>query len=82
VTALQVVCLVVVAVTGTAVVAVRDPMRQLVVVGFFGLSLAVLFLAYGAPDVALSQITVGSVAVPAMVLLALATLASHRKDRE
>ena len=81
-TALHLACLAAVAVTGTVVVAVRDPLRQVVCAGFFGLALAVLFLAFGAPDVALSQIVVGSVAVPAMVLLALAKLAAQRHDRE
>jgi energy-converting hydrogenase B subunit D len=82
VTALQLACLATVAITGTAVVAVREPLRQIVVAGFFGLALAALFLVYGAPDVALSQITVGSVAVPAMVLLALAKLAERDKEDE
>jgi uncharacterized MnhB-related membrane protein len=74
-TVLQVVCLAVVAVAGTATVAVREPVRQLVVAGGFGLALAAMFLVYGAPDVALSQIVVGTVVVPVMVLLALARLA-------
>jgi energy-converting hydrogenase B subunit D len=76
-TVLQLVCLVVVAAGGTATVAVRDPVRQLVVSGVFGLSLALMFLVFGAPDVALSQIVVGAVVVPVMVLLALAKLAEH-----
>jgi energy-converting hydrogenase B subunit D len=76
-TVLQLVCLVVVAAGGTATVAVRDPVRQLIVSGVFGLSLAVMFLVFGAPDVALSQIVVGAVVVPVMVLLTLAKLAEH-----
>jgi uncharacterized MnhB-related membrane protein len=81
VTALHVTALLVVAVSGTAVVLMRDPLRQLVVAGFFGLALAVLFFVFGAPDVALSQIVVATVAVP---LLALLTLARMREgeDRE
>lgn len=78
-TALHVTALVVVAATGTAVVLVRDPLRQLVVAGFFGLALALLFFVFGAPDVALSQIVVATVAVP---LLALLTLARMGEDRE
>jgi len=80
-TALHAVALAIVAVTGTATVLVRDPPRQLVVAGFFGLSLAVLFLAFGAPDVALSQIAVATVAVPVMGLLTLARMA-RREDEE
>jgi uncharacterized MnhB-related membrane protein len=70
-TFLQATCLVVVAVLGTLVVATRDPLRQAAVTGIFGLALAALFLAVQAPDVALSQIVVGAVALPAMIMLAL-----------
>jgi uncharacterized MnhB-related membrane protein len=80
VTVLQLVTLAVVALSGTAVVLVRRPARQLVVAGFFGLSLAVLFLEFGAPDVALSQITVALVAVPVMALLALGKLRRHGEE--
>jgi energy-converting hydrogenase B subunit D len=64
-------------VAGTATVVTRDPLRQAVSSGVLGLALAVLFLAFGAPDVALSQIVVAGVAVPVMVLL---TLAKIRAD--
>ena len=37
----------------------------------YGVALAVLFLAFQAPDVALSQIVVGAVALPAMIIYAL-----------
>ena len=70
-TAVQAVALVLVAVAGTVVVSVREPARQAVASGLFGLCLAILFFAFQAPDVALSQITVGGIALPAMILLAL-----------
>jgi len=70
-TAVQAVALVVVALGGTAVVLARDPARQALVAGIFGFSLAILFLAFQAPDVALSQIAVGAVALPAMIIYAL-----------
>lgn len=70
-TGVQAVALVVVAVSGTAVVLARDPARQALVAGIFGFSLAILFLAFQAPDVALSQIVVGAVALPAMIIYAL-----------
>jgi uncharacterized MnhB-related membrane protein len=73
-TALQVVALLAVAATGTATALVRDPHRQVIVGGFFGLALAVLFLVFQAPDVALSQIVVSGVAIPALALLTLARL--------
>jgi energy-converting hydrogenase B subunit D len=72
--------LLVVAVSGTATVLVREPTRQLVVAGVFGLALAIMFFAFGAPDVALSQIVVSAVAVPVMALLALARF--NRDDGE
>jgi len=69
--AVQAVALVVVALGGTAVVVTRDPARQALVTSVFGLSLAILFLAFQAPDVALSQIVVGAIALPAMIIYAL-----------
>jgi energy-converting hydrogenase B subunit D len=81
--ALQTVCLLAVAAAGTATVLTRDPLRQTVSSGMFGLALAILFLAFGAPDVALSQIVVAGVAVPVMVLLALAKIrADERREEE
>jgi energy-converting hydrogenase B subunit D len=71
VTAVQVVALIAVALGGTAVVLARDPARQALVAGVYGFALAVLFLAFQAPDVALSQMVVGAVALPAMVIYAL-----------
>ena len=81
-TVLHTVALAAVALTGTATVLVRAPARQLVVAGFFGLTLAVLFLVFGAPDVALSQIVVATVAVPVMALLTLARFAREEEDDE
>jgi len=74
VTALQAVALALVALAGTAVVLTREPARQAIVAGIFGLLLALLFFLFQAPDVALSQITVGTVALPLMILLALSKI--------
>jgi energy-converting hydrogenase B subunit D len=74
VTVLQIVALVTVAAGGTATVLVRDPVRQAATSGVFGLTLALLFFVFQAPDVALSQIVVATVAVPLMVLLTLAKM--------
>jgi uncharacterized MnhB-related membrane protein len=76
-TVIQLVALAAVAVGGTVTVFVRDLVRQAMAAGIFGLALAVLFFLFEAPDVALSQIVVASVAVPLMVLL---TLAKLRRD--
>jgi energy-converting hydrogenase B subunit D len=79
---LQGALLVLVAVGGTAVVLVRDPLRQAIVAGIYGLLLGLLFFAFQAPDVALSQIVVGSVALPLMIILTLAKLARSRGPDE
>jgi uncharacterized MnhB-related membrane protein len=65
--ALQVTILVLVAAGAAAVVLVRDPVRQVIALSVYGVLLAVLFLAFQAPDVTLSELTVGSVALPAKV---------------
>ncbi len=64
--------LVFVAVAATAVVLTRDPASQAIVVSFYGLLLGIMFLIFQAPDVGLSQIVVGAIALPLMILLALA----------
>jgi energy-converting hydrogenase B subunit D len=69
---LQVVVLLLVAVTATAVVTARDPLRQAMVASLYGLILGILFFVFQAPDVGLSQTVVGAVALPLMILLALA----------
>jgi len=81
-TAVQAVLLVLVAVAGTFVALTREPLRQAILVGVFGLILALLFFALQAPDVALSQIVVGGVALPAMVLLALAEVRARQANTE
>jgi len=50
----------------------RDPLRQAMVASIYGLVLGILFFLLQAPDVALSQTVVGAVALPMMILLALA----------
>ena len=76
-TALHATCLIAVAIIGTLVVATRDPLRQAAVAGIFGLALSALFLSVQAPDVALSQIAIGAIFVPVLVLLAMAKIREH-----
>ncbi len=71
---MQAAILVFVAVAATAVVLTRDPTKQAIGISFYGLLMAIMFFLYQAPDVALSQIVVGAVALPLMVLLALAKI--------
>jgi energy-converting hydrogenase B subunit D len=72
VNALQVVVLALVAIGATAVVSARDPLRQAMLASIYGLILGILFFVFQAPDVGLSQTVVGAVALPLMILLALA----------
>jgi uncharacterized MnhB-related membrane protein len=76
---LQVTILVLVALGAAAVVLTRDPVRQAIVLSGYGLVLAVLFLAFQAPDVSLSELTVGAVALPILLLLTLARV--RRRER-
>ena len=77
--ALQITVLVLVALGATAVVLIREHVRQVLVLSVYGVLLAVLFLVFQAPDVTLSELTVGAVALPIMLLL---TLAKIRKQEE
>ena len=49
----------------------RDPTRQIFAIAVNGLVLTILFDALQAPDVALSELAVGSAAVPLLFLVAL-----------
>jgi energy-converting hydrogenase B subunit D len=75
---IQITVLVLVAAGGLAVVVTREPIKQAVLVSMYGLSLTALFLVFQAPDVALSMATVGAVAMPLMIVLA---LGKTRRDR-
>ena len=77
--ALQITLLVLVAAGATAVVLIRVPVRQVLMLSVYGLLLAVLFLAFQAPDVTLSELVVGAVVLPVVVLL---TLAKVRKREQ
>jgi uncharacterized MnhB-related membrane protein len=77
---LQVVALVLVAAAGLAVVLQRDPLRQAIVNGLFGLLLVVLFMVFQAPDVALSMLVVGSIAYPLVVLIAIGRIRGGNGD--
>jgi energy-converting hydrogenase B subunit D len=76
---LQVTLLVLVAAAATAVVLIRAPVRQVLMVSIYGVLLAVLFLAFQAPDVTLSELVIGAVLLPIVILL---TLAKVRKREQ
>lgn len=66
--------LLLVAVSGLRVVRTRDVTEQVISLGFYGVLMALVFFFFQAPDVALSQITVGAVALPLMVMLAISRM--------
>jgi len=76
--------LVLTAATATVVVLTRDPGRQAAVLSAYGLLLGMSMVALAAPDVALSQIGVGTAAVPLIVVLAIARchreIDAHRSE--
>lgn len=76
---LQVTVLLLVAAGATAVVLIRERVRQVVALSVYGVLLAVLFLVFQAPDVTLSELTIGAVVLPVILLL---TLAKVRKREE
>ena len=68
---------------GVGVAATRDPLHQTLAGGFFALVLALLFLVFQAPDVALSEIVIGSIALPTITLLTLAKIVElARRQRQ
>jgi multicomponent Na+:H+ antiporter subunit A len=69
-----------VALGAPAVVLTRDPLRMILVNGLYGLVLMLLFVVYGAPDVALSMLVVTTVAYPVVVLVAIATVRDKERD--
>jgi energy-converting hydrogenase B subunit D len=81
VTALIVLALTLVAVAGTAVVLTDAPERQAVTLSVFGLTLVVVFMVLQAPDVALSELGVGTAIVPLIVMLAIRTMRKDRRQR-
>ena len=66
--------LLLVAVTGLCVVRTHDPTCQVLALTFYGLLLALMFFAFQAPDVAISQIAVGAIALPLIIMLAISRM--------
>lgn len=63
------VCLVLVTVTATIAALTPEPMRQALVLAMLGLCLTLLFTVLQAPDVALSQLGVGTAVTPLLIML-------------
>lgn len=79
---MQVAILIFVGLAGTAVVFTRNPLNQVIGLTFYGLLMALMFFIFQAPDVAFSQIVIGAVVLPLMVLLTLAKLKVKEQRRK
>ena len=77
---LQLVSFGLVALGAPLVVLTRDPVRQSLVNGVYGVSLVSLFVVLAAPDTALSMVVVSGIAYPLVILAAIAR--SRRQDRK
>lgn len=64
--------------TGAGVVLAREPRRQALALAVNGVALALLFVVLRAPDVAYSEIAVGTALVPLMFLSVLVSLKTDR----
>jgi energy-converting hydrogenase B subunit D len=77
--------LLMIAVTALCVVRTHDPTCQLLALSFYGLLLALMFFVFQAPDVAISQIAVGAIALPLIIMLAISRMRARdalRADHE
>jgi energy-converting hydrogenase B subunit D len=69
------------ALSGAGVVLTREPRRQVFALAANGTVLTLLFFALQAPDVALSELTVGTAATPLLFLVTLAAVRINRQRR-
>lgn len=69
------------ALSGLLVVTSRVPRRQVYAIGANSVVLALLFFVLQAPDVAYSEIAVGTVIVPLLFLITLAAIAMNKARR-
>ncbi|MFF0065970.1 Na(+)/H(+) antiporter subunit B [Streptomyces sp. NPDC005279] len=76
------IALLLVATTATTAVLVRDPAQQALTLSLLGLTLAVLFTVLQAPDVAMSQVAVGSALTPLLVLLSVRKVRRRGRTEE
>lgn len=79
-TILLAVLLLLTAAAGTGIVLSRDPRRQIFAIAANGLALTLLFTALQAPDVAFSELAVGTAALPLLFLVALVSVRTDRKS--
>jgi len=68
---LQIAVILLVALGALATVLTRDIVRLALVSGFYALTLVVFFLVLQAPDVALSELVVGAIGFPMVIVVAI-----------
>ena len=79
---LQLVSFGLVALGAPLVVLTRDPLRQALVNGVYGVSLVCLFVVLAAPAPALSMVVVSGIAYPLVILAAIARSRRHERRKE
>jgi energy-converting hydrogenase B subunit D len=79
---LQGVVFALVALGAPLVVLTRDPLRQALVNGIYGVTLVLLFVVLQAPDPALSMLVVSGIAYPLVLLAAIARVRGERRRSE
>lgn len=78
---LQVTVLVLVAAGALVVVRTRDRVRLVLVLSAYGMLLALLFFVFQAPDVTLSELAVGAIALPLILLLTIAKVRDPQQPK-
>lgn len=78
---LRMFALLLVAVSAAGVTMTQEPLLQAIAMSLHGLLLSLMFFVYQAPDVALSQLTVGALALPLMILLTLAQISAREAEK-
>ena len=76
---LQAVVFALVALGAPLVVLTRDPLRQALVNGIYGITLVCLFVVLEAPDPARSMLVVSGIANPLVILAAVARVRGQRR---
>ncbi|GAB3407814.1 Na(+)/H(+) antiporter subunit B [Flindersiella endophytica] len=70
------------AMMATAVVLTREPGRQAIVLSGYGLVLTILFVVLQAPDVAMSQLGIGTAVLPLITLLTIAKVGRSERSTD
>jgi energy-converting hydrogenase B subunit D len=74
--------LLLVAAAAPGVILTRDPKAQVITLSFYGLLCGLMFFIFQAPDVALSQFTIGAVMLPLLILLSLTKMRRHSQRQQ